>query len=261
MPNKFRLVVIKGDDEESKVKKSIEKEKQAIVDDVKKSFKEPFSCEPDAEKEIGAFLKKHKNSLLDIKLSVEKVVIEKRTRGRPSKDQKPPTIIEKFVVKLDKLTENEKHVEEYKQDKESFVLITNIPVDEENNKQILQDYKKQRVIETNFEELKKPTMVSTIFLEKPERIEALMMLLHVSLLIRVLMKVITRMNLKNESEPPLIDFAGRPLMNPTADKLLRLFSLHSVVTVGDEHIIYSKSGKADHLRKLLELLGLHSETG
>ena len=65
----------------------------------------------------------------------------------------------------------------------------------------------------------------------------------------------------NESEPQLIDFAGRPLVNPTADKLLRLFSLHSVVTVGDEHIIYSKSGKADHLRKLLELLGLHSETG
>jgi transposase len=259
--NEFRLVVVKGDDAESKVKKSIEKEKQVIVDDVKKSFKEPFSCEPDAEKEIGAFLKKHKNSLLDIKLIVEKIVTEKRSRGRPSKDQKPPTIIEKFVVKLDKLTENEKRVEEYKQDKESFVLITNIPVDEENNKQILQGYKKQRVIETNFEELKKPTMVSTIFLEKPERIEALMMLLHVSLLIRVLMRVITRMNLNNENEPPLIDFAGRPLVNPTADKLLRLFSLHSVVTVGDEHIIYSKSGKADHLCKLLELLGLHSETG
>ncbi len=69
------------------------------------------------------------------------------------------------------------------------------------------------------------------------------------------MRVITRMNLKNESETPLIDFAGRPLVNPTADKLLRLFSLHSVVTVGDEHIIYSKSGKADHLCKLLELLG------
>src|SRR5665811_2171853 len=115
--NEFRLVVVKGDDAESKVKKSIEKEKQVIVDDVKKSFKEPFSCEPDAEKEIGAFLKKHKNSLLDIKLIVEKIVTEKRSRGRPSKDQKPPTIIEKFVVKLDKLTENEKRVEEYKQDK------------------------------------------------------------------------------------------------------------------------------------------------
>lgn len=259
--NEFRLIVVKGDDAERKVKKNIEKEKQVIVEDIKKSFKEPFSCKPDAEKEIDAFLKKHKNSLFDIKLSVEKVVTEKRQRGRPSKDQKLPTIIEKFIVKLDKLTENEERVKKYKQDKESFVLITNVPLDEQNNKQILQSYKKQRVVETNFEELKKPTMVSTIFLEKPERIEALMMLLHVSLLIRVLMRVITRMNLKKESEPPLIDFAGKPLVNPTADKLLRLFSLHSVVTMGDEHIIYSKSGKAEHLRKLLELLGLNSETG
>ena len=259
--NEFRLIVVKGDDAERKVRKNIEKEKQVIVEDIKKSFKEPFSCKPDAEKEIDAFLKKHNNSLFDIKLSVEKVVIEKRQRGRPSKDQKLPTIIEKFIVKLDKLTENEERVKKYKQDKESFVLITNVPLDEQNNKQILQSYKKQRVVETNFEELKKPTMVSTIFLEKPERIEALMMLLHISLLIRVLMRVITRMNLKKESKPPLIDFAGKPLVNPTADKLLRLFSLHSVVTMGDEHIIYSKSGKAEHLRKLLELLELNSETG
>lgn len=259
--NEFRLIVVKGDDAERKVKKNIEKEKQVIVEYIKKSFKEPFSCKPDAEKEIDAFLKKHKNSLFDITLNVEKVVIEKRPRGRPSKDQKLPTIIEKFIVKLDKLTENEERVKKYKQDKESFVLITNVPVDEKNNKLILQDYKKQRVVETNFEELKKPTMVSTIFLEKPERIEALMMLLHVSLLIRVLMRVITRMNLKRESEPPLIDFAGKPLVNPTADKLLRLFSLHSIVTMGDEHIIYSKSGKAEHLCKLLELLGINLETG
>jgi transposase len=259
--HEFRLVVIKGDDKENKVDKEIKKEKKAIEEDIKKSFKEPFSCSPDAEKEIAAFLKRYKNSLVDIKLGIEKVVTEKRSRGRPSKNQKEPTIIEKFEVKLDELTENEERVKKYKQDSESFVLITNVSAEEKNNKQILQDYKHQRVIENNFEELKKPTMVSTIFLEKPERIDALLLLLHVSLLIRVLMRVIARMNLKKESEAPLIDFAGRPLVNPTADKLLRLLSLHSVVTAGDEHIIYSKSGKTDHLYKLLELLGLHSDTG
>ena len=86
-------------------------------------------------------------------------------------------------------------MKEYKDNSESFVLITNIPENEKNNKEILQDYKKQKVIETNFEELKKPLMVSTIFLKKPGRIEALMMLLQISLLIRVLMRVIARMNL------------------------------------------------------------------
>ena len=152
-------------------------------------------------------------------------------------------------------------MKEQRENTESFVLITNIPESEKRNKEILQDYKKQKVIETNFEELKKPMMVSTIFLKKPERIEALMMLLHVSLLVRVLMKIIVRMNLNKEKEPPRIDFSGRPLVNPTADTLLRLLALHSIVTAGDEYIIYSKSGKVDHLHKLLVLLGLHSEPG
>src|SRR5674476_1591786 len=64
-----------------------------------------------------------------------------------------------------------------------------------------------------------------------------------------------------EKEPPRIDFSGRPLVNPTADILLGLFALHSVVTVGNEYTVYSKSGKVDHLYKLLELLGLNSESG
>ena len=50
-------------------------------------------------------------------------------------------------------------------------------------------------------------------------------------------------------------------MNPTADTLLGLFALHSVVTVRNEYTVYSKSGKVDHLHKLLELLCLHSESG
>jgi hypothetical protein len=75
------------------------------------------------------------------------------------------------------------------------------------------------------------------------------------------MKVIARMNLNKEKDPPRIDFSGRPLVNPTADTLLRLFSLHSVVTVGNEYTIYSKSGKVDHLYILLEILGLDFEPG
>jgi hypothetical protein len=199
--------------------------------------------------------------LFDIKLDIDKITTEKNQVGRPSKNQKPSVIIEEFPVKLSSLTENKERVNEYKENSESFVLVTNIPESEKRNKEILQDYKKQKVIETNFEELKKPLMVSTIFLKKPERIEALMMLLHISLLIRVLMKVIARMNLKKEKEPPRIDFSGRPLVNPTADTLLSLLAIHSVVTEGNEYTIYSKSGKVDHLNKLLVLLGLHSEPG
>ena len=113
--------------------------------------------------------------MFDIKLEIEKLITEKNQVGRPSKNKEQSVIIEKFEVKLNNLTENKERVKEYKDNSESFVLITNIPENEKNNKEILQDYKKQKVIETNFEELKKPLMVSTIFLKKPGRIEALMM--------------------------------------------------------------------------------------
>jgi transposase len=202
----LRLIVFKGDDSENKVIKDIEKERKAIEADIKKSFNKPFACKPDAQKAINDFMKRHRKSLFDIKLDIDKITEERNQVGRPSKNQKLSIIIEKFPVKLSSLTENKERVKEYKESSESFVLITNIPENEKRNKEILQDYKKQHVVEKNFEELKKPLMVSTIFLKKPERIEALMMLLHVSLLIRVLMRVIARMNLKKEKEPPRIDF-------------------------------------------------------
>ena len=113
----------------------------------------------------------------------------------------------------------------------------------------------------NFEELKNPSMFYSIFLEKPERIEAMLMLLHVSLLVRVLMRVIARENLKKEKEPLRIDFGRSILKNPTAEKLLRLLSFHSIITMDGKQIVFAKNGKVDHLRKLLQLLGLSLESG
>src|SRR5450759_1174826 len=151
----LRLIVIKGNDPENKVIKNIEKEKKSIEADIKKSFNKPFACKPDAQKAIDDFLKKHKNSLFDIKLEIDKIITERNRVGRPSKNKEQSVIIEKFPVKLNNLTENKGRVKEYKDNSESFVLITNIPESEKSNKEILQDYKKQKVIETNFEELKK----------------------------------------------------------------------------------------------------------
>nr|WP_156158773.1 transposase [Methanosarcina siciliae] len=144
---------------------------------------------------------------------------------------------------------------------ETVVLITNVPFDTKNNKEIFQLYKNQQVVETNFEELKKPSMFYRIFLEKPERIEALLMLLHVSLLVRVLMRITARENLKKENEPLRIDFGRSILKNPTAEKMLRLLSFHYIMTIDGKRVIITKNGKVDHLNKLVKLLGLNLESG
>ena len=80
-------------------------------------------------------------------------------------------------------------------------------------------------------------MFYRIFLEKPERIEALLMLLHVSLLVRVLMRITAR------------------------EKMLRLLSFHYIMTMDGKRVVITKNGKVDHLNKLLKLLGLNLEYG
>jgi len=108
----------------------LKKIRKTIEADIKKSFNEPFACKPDAQKAIDEFLNKHKNSLFDIKLEIYKLITEKNKVDRPSKNKEQSVIIEKFWVTINNLTENKERVKEYKDNSESFVLITNIPENE-----------------------------------------------------------------------------------------------------------------------------------
>ena len=87
--------------------------------------------------------------------------VEKRPIGRPSKSQQKLEIISEFYVKLKSLEQNKEKVEKRRHSLETVVLITNVPSDTKNDKEIFQLYKNQQVVETNFEELKKPSMFYT----------------------------------------------------------------------------------------------------
>lgn len=259
--NKCRLVVFRNLDGDEKIVKEIKKEKEKIEEGIKKEFKKPFACEADAKKAMDEFAKKYKPSLFNVKFEIQEETIEKRPIGRPSKSQQKLEIISEFYVKLKSLEQNKEKVKKRHHSLETVVLITNVPSDTKNDKEIFQLYKNQQVVETNFEELKKPSMFYRIFLEKPERIEALLMLLHVSLLVRVLMRITARENLKKENEPLRIDFGRSILKNPTAEKMLRLLSFHYIMTIDGKRMVIPKNGKVDLLNKLLQLLGLNLESG
>ena len=259
--NECRLIVFRNIDGDERLVYEVKKEREKFEEGVKKEFKKPFACEADAKKALDEFAKKYKTTLLNAKFKIHKVTIEKKPIGRPSKSKEKFEIISEFYVKLETLEQNKEKVEKRSRSLETVVLITNVPIDIKSDKEIFQLYKNQQVVETNFEELKKPSMFYSIFLEKPERIEALLMLLHVSLLIRVIMRIIARENLKKEKEPLRIDFGRSILKNPTAEKMLRLLSFHSIITMDGKQIVCTKNGKVDHLRKLLQLLGLNLESG
>jgi len=259
--NECRLIVFRNIDGDERLVHEVKKERENFEEGVKKEFKKPFACEADAKKALDEFAKKYKTTLLNAKFEIHKVTIEKKPIGRPSKSKEKFEIVSEFYVKLETLEQNKEKVEKRSRSLETVVLITNVPIDIKSDKEIFQLYKNQQVVETNFEELKKPSMFYSIFLEKPERIEALLMLLHVSLLIRVIMRIIARENLKKEKEPLRIDFGRSILKNPTAEKMLRLLSFHSIITMDGKQIVCTKNGKVDHLRKLLQLLGLNLESG
>ena len=164
----------------------------------------PFACEPDARKAIEQFLQKHKHAYHRLHLTIAAREEVKRSRGNPGKNPKPPVIKTTWVVEGTIGSLNEDQVAILRQKDEYFVLITNVASSAKSDREILREYKEQHVVAVQFRLLKQPAVAAKIFLKKPERIKALLMLLAVSLLIRALMQFKARDNLKNYPEAPKI---------------------------------------------------------
>lgn len=144
--------------------------------------------ENDAEAEWVHFQKDFRKNLHLFHRKLKKTETIKRPRGNPGKNPLPPVIETPWNVSV---TIEDLDLECFKrlaQDKESFVLITNVSLSELDQEQVLHYYKAQIVVETQFHLLKQPAFSSVVFLNTPRRIDALVMLLNVSLLIRGLIQ-------------------------------------------------------------------------
>ena len=99
-----------------------------------------------------------------------------------------------------------------------FVLLTNVPLEGDNGysaEKILRTYKDQHAIENNFGFLKDDQIVNAIFLKRPERIEALGLILLISLLIWRLIEQTMRSELK-AADTTLPEWNEKPTQRPTS---------------------------------------------
>jgi transposase len=218
------------------------------------------STAPDAKAAAEAVKKQKCKGFFSVSYSLSSTTTQKRPVGNPGKNPKPPKEVTTWHVKFT-ISENSEVIEAAKKQAQSFVLITNIPSKEMDNQTLLWRYKQQYVVEAGFRWLRQPSMASTIFLKKPERIEALMMLIHVALMIRALMQQQARLRVKEAKHVPLIDLNGQKLTNPTADKILVLLINHAVITDGGGEHYYADCLDKDfeRLQTLLNLLGITEE--
>jgi len=256
---KMRLLVVKSSSGRDGFIARLQKERNELERRIREIEQREFACEPDAQATAEAVKKQKSKGFFSLSYTLSSTTTQKRPVGNPGKNPKPPVEVVTWQVRF-KIVENSEVIKTAQEQAQSFVLVTNIPAEEMDDQTLLWRYKNQHVVEAGFRWLRQPSMASAIFLKKPERIEALMMLIHVALMIRSLMQQQARLRVKAMPDAPRIDLNGQKLTNPTADKILVLLINHGVITDRGKHY-YSHCTDKDfeRLKVLLHLLGITEE--
>ena len=116
-----------------------------------------------------------------------------------------------------------------------FVLLTNVPTAGDvahSARDLLTVYKEQHGTEQNYGFLKDPVLVNSLFLKKPERIEALGLILLLALLLWRLMERAMRTYVDTTSTP-LTGWDKQATERPTSFMMVTKFAGVIVLKLGD----------------------------
>jgi len=230
----YRLIVVRTSAGRDRVAKVLKKSEGELVELFETQGKRQFSCEADAKKAKAELEAKARSSYHRVEWMIDKEETQRPQRGRPGITPKPFILETTWTVRGKILGLDTEKVEQQRQKDESFVLITNLTEAIKTDREVLIEYKQQYVVEVQFHLLKQPGLASPIFLKKPERIQALLMLLAVALLIRSLIQFQVRHRLQSYEEKPKIGPNRTRLTNPTAEAVLLMTRLHSIYRQKEE---------------------------
>lgn len=154
-----------------------------------------YACLPDAQ---AALLRLAKGKFHRLVGRIEE--IHRYGRGRPKADgaRTLKRISYKLILEIKRIDEL---IEKAEKEAGCFVLLTNVRCDGDGaigSKDLLAAYKGQDAVERNFGFLKDDLIVNSLFLKSPARIEALGLVLVLSLMIWRLMERTMRMSLKDK---------------------------------------------------------------
>ncbi len=137
-----------------------------------------------------------------------------------------------------------------------FVLLINIPQREYTGKSILQTYKEQNGIEQNFGFVKDLLIVNDLFLKKPERIEALGLVLIIALLVWRLIERNMRKFIR-ERDITIVGWDNKPPSNPTTFMMTTKFCSVHILKLGKTRFLARKLKPVQ--KEYLEVMGLREE--
>ena len=244
-----RFLVFRGSHRRDEFEADLVTKREEFVAILKEMTRKRFACEPDAQQALEEARKNlRRYPLWNADLTVETVITEKNPRGRPGKNPRPTIQVTAWVIRASEPQLQQKVYLAERRKAESFVLMTNVSEEDTPAREVLRLYKGQKTVEDNFSVIRRPTVVDTVYLKKPERVAALVTLLAVALLIQAVIRVLVRRNLDALPEPPGLDHGCKPLIRPGLKKILRFIGYHSLITIGDERRFWCIS--PDHEKNL-----------
>ncbi len=174
--------------------RNLEEERDRNAKALKHLCNEAFACEEDAEKTAKKFSKKLRHQTFEYEITSRNRYAGK---GRPAKDAQPESV-EWYISGT--LSDDEKAIAETRNRKGKFIVATNeLDTTALSDEQLLEAYKDQGVsVERGFRFLKDPLFYAeSLYLKKPERIMALLMVMTLSLLMYSLAEMRIRATLQN----------------------------------------------------------------
>lgn len=237
------------------IEKQVKKEKECIEKLFKTYNKRAFACNEDAENEIIKLTEKDLKKLKyhDIEMIIE--TKEKKKPGRQPKDPSTARNITQYYLSV-KIAENETNIKEQLEEACCFVLCSNdLNISAEN---LLREYKTQSSVEKKFQQVKSPHFVNALYLNSPERIEALTYLILISMMLLSVAEYVVRREMKVNGEK-ILGPGKVKMTQPTLWAILEVFNVGIGVKVyflnGKKHRCLARPLKENH-KKLLEFLDI-----
>jgi len=232
----YRAIVYHSSAHDKRRQKRIDRILKTSKDQLETKIKEVtqqlFKCRPDAEVAAGILAKASEKSLYNLRSEI--IDVPKYSKGRPKKGEvrKPKSIEYELKATIE---EDPERTEKIRLEAGCFVLITNVPAQDDEQEwpgvELLRLYKEQDGIEKNFGFLKDPAIVNAIFLKKPKRVEALGLILLLSLLLWRLIERNLKLHVKKTGKQ-LPGWKKKLTNSPTTFMMTTKFLSILVITVG-----------------------------
>lgn len=219
----------------------------------RKSFKkliaQPFACEKDAKAQLEKWQNKQKfQQVANVAI---KAVGHYKQRGKPAKDK--PFDSYQYYIEGDLYTVLEQR-QAVLNTKGLFIIATNDVRKELGMDELLSLYKSQQNVEHGFRFLKNPEfLTSSFYLKKPERIEALLMMMTCCLMVYAGLEHKIRTGLK-EKQLWFKNQKKKDYQNPTARWVFFCFTGVDVLTINKQAPVVVNI--EERHRIIIEALGL-----